>query len=144
MRRNAPSRKGIMSVWLLVVIALMTAVLALVAKEILKGRELAAGREAELKADWLALGALEYGRSRLEPNASEGSLDLPEGLSGGGKAAVAWSRMGDGVVLLRSEGGAGEPPAARKSRFTVMVVRQKDNWVPSGPVERHQGKASPR
>lgn len=94
MRRNAPSRKGIMSVWLLVVIALMTAVLALVAKEILKGRELAAGREAELKADWLALGALEYGRSRLEPNAAEGSLDLPEGLSGEARPpwlGVAWA-----------------------------------------------------
>ncbi|MFM7110128.1 MAG: hypothetical protein ACKO26_03215 [Planctomycetota bacterium] len=144
MRRRLPSRNGIMSVWLLVVIAFMTEVLALVAREILKGRELAAGREAELKADWLALGALEYGRSRLEPNAAEGSLDLPEGLSGGGKATVAWSRTGDNAVLLRSEGGAGEPPAARKSRFTVTLVRQKDRWVPSGPVERHEGKLSPR
>ncbi|MFM7540152.1 MAG: hypothetical protein ACKO9Z_10885 [Planctomycetota bacterium] len=144
MRRRLPSRNGIMSVWLLVVIAFMTAVLALVAREILKGRELAAGREAELKADWLALGALEYGRSRLESNAAEGSLDLPEGLSGGGKATVAWSRMGDNAVLLRSEGGAGEPPAARKSRFTVALVRQKDRWAPSGPVERHEGKFAPR
>ena len=56
MRKAIRRRHGVASIWLLVMIVLITSVSALVASEILKSRELASKRESELRAEWLSRG----------------------------------------------------------------------------------------
>lgn len=142
MRKTTHPRQGIASAWLLVMIVLVTAVSALVASEILKSRELASGRECELRAEWLARGALEYGLRKLGDAPKAGSAELPmEGLPDG-KASVAWQPGHDGAWILRAEAAAGEPHALKNRAFTMPANRKAGLWVPSGPVQRVAGLAT--
>lgn len=139
MRKPTRPRRGIASAWLLVMIVLITAVSALVASEILKSRELAARRESELRAEWLARGALEYGLRKLGDEPKAGSAELPADQATAGKASVAWKPGEDGTWKLRAEASAGEIPALKRCAFTMPAIRKGAVWIPSGPVERVVG-----
>lgn len=142
MRKTTRPRQGIASAWLLVMIVLVTSVSALVASEILKSREFAARRESELRAEWLARGALEYGLLRLGDEPKAGSVELPLERSSGTTASVAWQPGDNGTWILRAEAEAGETPTSKKCAFTMPAVRKGAHWAPSGPVQRVIGAAT--
>lgn len=139
MRKPTQTRRGIASAWLLVMIVLVTAVSALVASQILKSRELAACRESELRAEWLARGALEYGLRKLGDEPKEGSAELPTDSATAGKASVAWKPGDNGTWTLRAEASSGEIPALKRCAFTMPAMREGGAWIPCGPVERVVG-----
>lgn len=143
MRKETQPRPGVAAVWLLVMIVAVSAVSALVMSEVLKSRDLAAGRESELRAEWLARGALEYGLLKLGDNPVAGSAQLPGEWTPGAKATVTWTAGESGAWILRAEASAGEIPAFRRLAFTMPAARKGSQWVPSGPVTRTGGTPNP-
>ena len=139
MRKAIRQRRGVASIWLLVMIVLITSVSALVASEILKSRELANKRESELRAEWLARGALEYGLRQLGDNPKAGTAEIPADSAAAGKASVAWKPGDNGTWNLRAEAIAGQIPALKRCAFTMPAIRKGGVWIPAGPVERVLG-----